>query len=129
VEPLSPTDLAEILERTEATVRQIQSQRLPDFVKLRGERLSLDHASLRDWLTEYTRCAQVSCKTGWTSQGRESPAIAPCASEGPVLGWPVESAAGGTAGSMGKPIGGGQPIRPGQYEVPAGVFDSRSRGA
>jgi WD40 repeat protein len=50
-EPLSPLELGEILRDTDASVRQIQSQQLPDFVKLQGKQLSLDHASLKDWLT------------------------------------------------------------------------------
>jgi hypothetical protein len=50
-EPLSRAELAEILGTGDDPVRAIQ-RRLPDFLSLRGKRLSFDHASLREWLTQ-----------------------------------------------------------------------------
>jgi WD40 repeat protein len=50
-EPLSRGELAEILEGSEQSVRAIQSQ-LPDFLRLRSDRLNFDHASLKEWLTQ-----------------------------------------------------------------------------
>jgi WD40 repeat protein len=50
-EPLSRAELAEILGWTEHAVRIIQA-RLPDFLKVRADRLNFDHTSLKEWLTQ-----------------------------------------------------------------------------
>jgi WD40 repeat protein len=49
-EPLTRAELSEVLEISLRSVQMIQA-RLPDFLRLRAERLSFDHASLKEWLT------------------------------------------------------------------------------
>jgi len=86
-EPLSRAELAEVLGDNEQAVRAVHS-RLPDFLRLRAERLNFDHASLRQWLTQEDEdgIARAGCFAVDLQEARSS-----------IRGWALARVRAGTA--------------------------------
>ena len=53
-EPLPLASIAEIIDQSEAQVKAMY-RKLPDFLRLRGGRLTFDHFSIAEWLSAETK--------------------------------------------------------------------------
>lgn len=81
-EPVAPALLAQLLGSTEAEVRGVH-RLLPDFLRLRGGRLTFDHFSMAEWLTQvddegFARAVDYAVDAAAARQRWRSWALAQC---------------------------------------------------